>query len=79
MFKKKIITKTSEEAKRERTMQEMIERENCTCPSCGYYDLFNGGLVRRQWVKTGLLSGRYKEIELFECRKCGCEWEVEKD
>ena len=79
MFKKKIITKTSEEAKRERTMQEMIEKENCTCPLCGYYDLFNGGIVRTQWVKTGLFSGQYKQVELFECRKCGCEWQVEKD
>ena len=73
----KIITKTSQEAKKERTMREIIERENYTCPSCGYYDLFNGGIVQRQWVKSGLFSGRYKEVKLFKCRKCGCEWKVE--
>ena len=79
MFKKKIITKTSEEAKRERTMQEMIEREKCNVQSCGQYDLFNWGIVRTQCVKTGLFSGKYKEVELFECRRCGCEWTIERD
>lgn len=75
----KIITKTSQEAKKERTIKEMIERENCTCPSCGYYDLFNRCIVQTQWVKTGLFSGRYKNFKLFKCKKCGCEWTVEKD
>lgn len=75
----KIITKTSQEAKKGRTIKEMIERENCTCPSCGYYDLFNRCIVQTQWVKTGLFSGKYKEMKLFECRKCGCKWEIQKD
>lgn len=73
----KIITKTSQEAKKGRTIKEMIERENCTCPSCGHYNLFNGGIVQTQWVKTGLFSGRYKKVKLFKCKKCGCEWQVE--
>ena len=75
----KIITKTSQKAKKEKTMKEMIERENCTCPSCGHYDLFNRGVVQTRWIKTGLLNGKYKEFELFKCRKCGCEWEIQKD
>lgn len=72
----KRITKTGAQARKEMSIREMIDRENATCPECGYYDLFNGGVCctrREGWFKV-----KHKNFELFKCRKCGCEWEVEE-
>ena len=59
---KKIITKTSEEARREK--EQKREREQCTCPECGNYDTKN------------LIEDNFNNK--YRCTKCGCEWLIEK-
>lgn len=63
----KVITKTSKQAMIDRNTQEQLEKEKGTCPECGYYDLWNGGIESYEPLK-----GRR---EYFECEKCGCQWE----
>ena len=53
--------------------------QNDTCPKCGHYSLFNGVGIEVRNVAKGLSRAKYKEFELYKCRKCGCEWEVEED
>ena len=58
---KKIITKTSEEARRERELEQ--EREKLTCPECNNYDTKN--LIDKN------------DNNKYRCTKCGCEWRRE--
>ena len=59
---KKIITKTSEEARRERELEQ--EREKLTCPECNNYDSKN--LIDKN------------DNNKYRCTKCSCEWLREK-
>ena len=59
---KKIITKTSEEARREKEQEQ--EREKLTCPECNNYDTKN--LIDKN------------DNNKYRCTKCGCEWRCEK-
>ena len=64
---KKIITKTSEEARREREREEerrRIFKEKHTCPECNNYDTRN-------------LVNKYNNT--YRCNKCGCEWRIEEE
>ena len=58
---KKIITKTSEEARREKEREQ--EREKLTCPECNNYDTKN--LIDKN------------DNNKYRCTKCGCEWRIE--
>ena len=58
---KKIITKTSEEARREKELEQ--EREKLTCPECNNYDTKN--LINKN------------DNNKYRCTKCGCEWRCE--
>ena len=59
---KKIITKTSEEARREKEQKQ--KREKLTCPECNNYDTKN------------LIEDNFNNK--YRCTKCGCEWLIEK-
>ena len=52
-------------------MEEQQAIDDCTCPVCGYYSPLNGGLYKTVW---GFFHD--KEYELYECKKCGCQWEI---
>ena len=52
-------------------MEEQQAIDDCTCPICGYYSSLNGGLYKTVW---GFFHD--KEYELYECKKCGCQWEI---
>ena len=52
-------------------MEEQQAIDDCTCPVCGYYSSLNGGLYKTVW---GFFHD--KEYELYECKKCGCQWEI---
>lgn len=64
---KKIITKTSEEARRERELER--EREKLTCPECNNYDTKN--LIKND--DNDNFNNKYR------CTKCGCEWLCDKE
>ena len=82
---KKKITKTSEQAKREVNTKYQKFREKHTCPECGYCPYseneryFIPGMLnsRIEKRKSDKLFGKNVEVEVYYCRKCGCEWEVE--
>lgn len=52
-------------------MEEQQAIDDCTCPVCGYYSSLNGGLYKTVW---GFFHD--KEYELYECKKCSCQWEI---
>ena len=58
---KKIITKTSEEARREKEREK--EKEKLTCRECNNYDTKN--LIDKN------------DNNKYRCTKCGCEWRCE--
>lgn len=62
----KTITKTSEQAKREREEKRKRDQEDSTCPECGH-DVRYCDAVE---------DGMWKRWKLFYCR-CGCEWKTE--
>ena len=61
---KKIITKTSEEARREKEREE--KKEKLTCPECNNYDTKN------------LIEDNNDFNNKYRCTKCGCEWLIEE-
>lgn len=76
----KHITKTGKQAKQEKTTERNKEIAKSTCPECGHYEPLNQHFYnRREKVKVGLFKTVVKEYALFECRKCGCEWEIEEE
>lgn len=52
-------------------MEEQQAIDDCTCPVCGYYSPLNGGLYKTVW---GFFHD--KEYELYECKECGCQWQI---
>ena len=65
---KKIITKTSEEARREKEREEekrRIFKEKHTCPECNNYDTRN--LIENDFNNN------------YRCNQCGCEWRIEEE
>lgn len=68
---KKIITKTSEQAKIELAEQAKIELDRKTCPSCGYFSNYNYISYDCDYkIFKSLWYRRYK------CIKCNTEWVV---
>ena len=53
------ITKTRYDVERERIKAKL----DATCPECGNYDIWNGGLT----------DGEY---DYYTCIKCGTEWRI---
>ena len=53
------ITKTRLEVEREKIKAKL----DATCPECGNYDIWNGGLT----------DGEY---DYYTCRKCGTKWRI---
>lgn len=63
---RKMITKTSMKAEKERVEQEMREKAEMQariCPECGQEDDSN-------YVEKGILFKKYK------CASCNCEWKI---
>lgn len=64
----KIITKTSEQAMKEKT----AKNEQSLCPECGKRAF--GAVVSKM---TGIINLKYYKKIKYSCFDCGCQWETE--
>lgn len=67
------ITKTSEEAQRQREAHKKDEekkRESRYCPECGKFQLFRSKIVKEFFGDRAPIHKGYS----YKC-KCGCEWQ----